>query len=115
MSKKSLIQLVVAFGLLAIVLIFLGVNYVPRIYALSSDNGNVVDNARLARPNYVNEGYQRSIMIQQSYFGSDWIERHPVSVSQLASYINSDWIERHPSNYYNNSDWIERHPTSLNK
>ena len=42
MSKKSIYQLGAALVLLALVLIFLGVNYVPRIYAVSSAGSSVV-------------------------------------------------------------------------
>jgi hypothetical protein len=48
MSSKTFTKFVVAFGLLAIVLIFLGVNYVPRISAFSTANENIVD-AKLIR------------------------------------------------------------------
>jgi hypothetical protein len=37
MSNKVLLKSVVAFGLLAMLLLFLGVNYIPRIAALSPD------------------------------------------------------------------------------
>ena len=77
MSTKNSIKFVVAFGVLAVLLIFLGVNYVPRISALPSANENVV--------------------VVAKYAGSDWIERHPSTVAKPANYIGSDWIERHPS------------------
>jgi len=91
MSTKTILKVALAFGVLAIVLIFLGVNYVPRIFAASSANNHLVNSIEQARPNYIDELYPRAISIQQSYFGSDWIERHP-------------------SNYYAFSDWVERHP-----
>ena len=56
MSGKNILKSLVAFGVLAIALIFLGVNYVPRISALSPAKDNTV------------------------YTGSDWIERHPANV-----------------------------------
>ncbi len=43
MSIKTLLKFAAGFGLLAIVLIFLGVNFVPRIKAFSLANGNTVD------------------------------------------------------------------------
>jgi hypothetical protein len=67
MFSKGFLKFAVAFGLLAALLIFLGVSYVPRISALPSASENVI------------------------YAGADWIERHPSNL-----YINSDWIERHP-------------------
>jgi hypothetical protein len=91
MATKTILKVALAFGVLAIVLVFLGVNYVPRIFAASSANNRQVNSIVQARPNYNNEIYPRAILIQQSYLGSDWIERHP-------------------SNYYAFSDWVERHP-----
>ncbi len=58
-------------------LIFLGVNYVPRISALSSAKENAVDAAKYAE--------------------SDFIERHPPAVARPENNTGSDWIERHPS------------------
>ena len=73
MSGKILLKFVVAFGLLATLLIFLGVNYVPRISALSSARGNSVDAAK--------------------YAGSDYFERHPFarpeSISSAVGSANS--------------------------
>jgi hypothetical protein len=43
MTSKTFNKVAVAFGLLAFVLIFLGVNYVPRISAFSLTNGRAVD------------------------------------------------------------------------
>ena len=57
MSGKSVVKFVIAFGIVAVLLVFLGVNYVPRISALSSISGNSVDAAK--------------------YAGSDYFERHP--------------------------------------
>ena len=95
MSNKVLIKLGVASGVLAMLLIFLGVNNVPRISAETSGKENAVNAA--------------------IYAGSDWIERHPSVISRPAIYAGSDWIERHPSVIsrpviYAGSDWIERHP-----
>ena len=95
MSNKSLLKIGVAFVLLAFVLIFLGVNYVPRINASSSAEGNNVvagKQTHLLHTHYINSQFQRAIAPQLSY-------------------VKSDWIERHSSNYYSNSDWIERHPS----
>jgi hypothetical protein len=91
MSKKSIYQLGAALVLLALVLIFLGVNYVPRIYAVSSAGSSVVVAGKQTRFDYIDERYPRAIALQLSYVGSDWIDRHPSSY-----YSNSDWVERHP-------------------
>ena len=109
MRNKSLLKIVVAFGLLAMILIFLGVNYVPIISAFSSSNENTVDAAKYVGSDYI-ERHPLAIARSINYAGSDWIERHPSAVVQSINYTGSDWIERHPSNYYSNSDWIERHP-----
>jgi hypothetical protein len=109
MSNKSVLKVGGALGILALVLIFLGVNFVPQIFASSSSSNNAAP-ALSIRSNYTNEVYQRSIAPQLSYWGSDWIERHPALVTLEAYYAGSDWIERHPSNYLTNSDWVERHP-----
>jgi hypothetical protein len=109
MSNKSLLKFGAAFVVLAAVLIFLGVNFVPRIYASSSAQRNVVIAGKQTRSDYVDESYPRAILdprILQSntqsanyYTGSDWVERHP------SSYLsNSDWVDRHPNTY---SDWID--------
>ena len=66
MSNKSLLKFGIAFGLLAAVLIFLGVNYVPRIKASSSPQGNVVAAGNQYRINYLDEQYQRAIVPQLS-------------------------------------------------
>ena len=39
MSGKFVLKFAIAFGMLAALLVFLGVNYVPRISALSSTSG----------------------------------------------------------------------------
>ncbi len=77
MSNKIILRLVVVFGVLALLLMFLGVNYVPRISALSSAKENAVDAAKNT--------------------GSDYIEQHPLIVAKPVNYAGSDWIERHPS------------------
>ena len=112
MSNKSLLKFGIAFGLLAVVLIFLGVNYVPRIYASSSA---VVVAGKQTRIDYIDERYPRAIAMPLSYAGSDWIERHPVQPTQPVNYAGPDWIGRQPVQptqplNYAGSDWIERHP-----
>jgi hypothetical protein len=109
MSGKSTLKVVVAFGILAIVLIFLGVNYVPRISASSAEKNIALLSALETRPNYFNERFPRSISPQLSLVGSDYFERHSGSLSILGKFSGSDYFERHPDQYYTNSDWIERH------
>jgi predicted metalloprotease with PDZ domain len=48
MTSKTFTKVVVAFGLLAILLVFLGVNFVPRISAFSTANENTI-NANIIR------------------------------------------------------------------
>jgi len=96
MARKSLWKIVIAFGVLAAVLIVLGVNFVPRIFASPSNAVNSSDSSLSVRSNYTNESFQRSISSQLSLAGSDWIERHPALDTQASYYAGSDWIERHP-------------------
>jgi len=128
MSNKNLLKFVAAFGVLAMLMIFLGVNYVPRISALSSAKEYAVDAAEYAGSDYFQRhpsvpakavNYAGSDWIERhpsmvgeavNYAGSDWIERHPSVATRTNYFVGSDWVERHPSNYYSNSDWIERHP-----
>ncbi len=77
MSTKILLKFGTAFVVLAFVLIFLGVNFVPRIQAFSSNNKSVAESVIQVRPDYVDEYYPRALIPQLSYAGSDWIERHP--------------------------------------
>ena len=42
MTRQTFYKVAVAIGLLAILLIFLGVNYVPRIFAFSPASGSVM-------------------------------------------------------------------------
>jgi hypothetical protein len=114
MSKKSLLKFGAAFVLLAALLIFLGVNYVPRIFASSSPQRNIVidiNQSYVLHSHYYNFQYQRAIVPQLRLAGSDWIERHPSNYSQWiesrsSNYkIASDLIKPHPNTY---SDWIER-------
>ncbi len=103
MSNKSLLKFGIAFGLLAAVLIFLGVNYVPRINASSSAEGNNVvagNQTHLLHTHYINSQYQRAIAPQLSLVGSDWIERHPSNVVNglqtppMSNYIRPIGTER---------------------
>jgi hypothetical protein len=122
MSTKSLLKLVVAFGLLAMLLIFLGVNYVPRISASSSTKENLVFSVKddlviaaiQARPDYINESFPRAIVPQQSLAGSDWFERHPSAAILLVKSAGSDFLNHHPFAVIQQldagSDFLNRHP-----
>ncbi len=111
MSTKTLLKLGIAFGAVALLMIFLGGYFVPRVSAGNKANTETITRLAVA-------GAIRSLL-SNYYINSDWIERHPSSggletiLGQSSKYyINSDWIERHPSNYYTGSDWIERHPSN---
>ena len=122
MSTKSLLKLVVAFGLLAMLLIFLGVNYVPRISASSSTKENLVFSVKddlviaaiQARPDYIDESFPRAIVPQLSFGGSDWFERHPSAAIKLGSSAVSDFLNHHPFAVIQQldagSDFLNRHP-----
>ena len=117
MAPKTSLKLIVAFGILAILLIFLGVNYVPRIFAANTTEENLTITSIQTRPEYLDELNARAIVPQLSYGGSDWFERHTLSAIQSVNYAGSDWFERHPvasiqSMNYTGSDWFERHPVA---
>ena len=76
MSNKIIIKFVVAFSMLAMLLIFLGVNFVLRSSASSLTQENVMDPSKYAMPDYV--------------------ERHLPAVSNPVRNTAPDWIERHP-------------------
>lgn len=109
MSSKSLLTFVAAFGILAILLAFLGVNYVPRISAFSSTKEDLAILANLEQPNYLNQRYQRSIapqlaatadLVQPDYLN----QRYPRSIApQLA--VTADLVQ---PDYFN-----QRYPRSI--
>ena len=114
MSNKSFLKILVAFGLLAMLLVFLGVNYVPRMFASSSAKENTLNTASYAGSDWI-ERHPSVAAKAVNYAGSDWIERHPSVAANAVNYAGSDWVERHPSVAakavnYAGSDWIERHP-----
>jgi hypothetical protein len=84
MSIKFIPKVGAAVALLVIVLIFLGVNYVPQIHALSLPKGNSVDAVRLARPDYIDEQYPRAILPKLSF------QRNTVVSVKLA---RSDYVD----------------------
>jgi len=116
--NKTLIKFMAAFGLLAVLLIVLAVNYVPRTSALPSADENRANVAKYAASDYF-ERHPSVVDRPSNYLlGSDYIERHPSAVDRPSNYLlGSDYIERHPSAvdrpsyYYSGSDWIERHPS----
>jgi hypothetical protein len=105
MSNKSIIKFGAAFVVLAALLIFLGVNYVPRIFASSSPQRNtefIVNQSYILHSHYHNAHYQRA---NPSQIRPDYLdERYPRAIVPQINFIGSDWIERHPNTY---SDWIE--------
>ena len=114
MTNKGLLKVVVALGLVAVLLVFLGVNFVPRISAFSSVGNNKLDTAKYRGSDYI----ERHPSIY--YRNSDWVERHPVGSFGPGLYDNSEWILQHMSEaakakYYAGSDWIERHPVQPDK
>ena len=136
MSTKNIIKVVAAFGLLALMLAFLGVNFVPSIGASSLTKINAADSAKQVRLDYRNESFRRAILpsltldtsdfflrqrisgVKSSvYTGSDWIERHPTMVILTLRDPGSDFFQRHPltvvkPSRYAGSDYIDRHPSS---
>ena len=111
MSTKTLLKSGIAFGAVGLLLVFLGLYFVPRVSA-----GNKANTGKVTR--FAAAGAIQSLP-SNYYINSDWIERHPASstldigLGQPSNYyLNSDWIDRHLSNYYTGSDWIERHLAS---
>jgi hypothetical protein len=96
MSNKSLLKFIAAFGILAVILIFLGVNYVPRIFASSSSKNSSVIAGSQVRADYSNELYPRSIKPQLSYVVSEFLDHHPYDISQKLSYTAADFLNHHP-------------------
>ncbi len=95
MSTKTLLKFGVAFGLLALVLIFLGVNFVPRIKAFSSPQRISADAVKLARPDYVDERYQRAIALQLSFAGTDALVSHLQAIAPQVSFAGTDALVSH--------------------
>ena len=102
MSKKNLLKYGIAIGLVAIILIFLGVNYVPRISAFSPAKESIVNKA----VQIPSERYQQAIILRR-YAGSDWIERHPAALVQPLNDALSDYYEPITSNRFSASDYYE--------
>jgi hypothetical protein len=94
MTKKTMLRILIAAGMLAMVLLAVQVittesaPVVPSVDAAAEERLSGSDNINLHPPVPLPANY---------YTGSDWIERHPVSTPL-------------PANYYTGSDWIERHP-----
>jgi hypothetical protein len=140
MSSKSLLKFIVAFGILAILLAFLGVNYVPRIFASSSTSEDQAVTSSLAVPVYLNQRYPRSISPQLSYDGSDFFQRQAAALAlpkwenngadffqrQAASLaipiakVSSDFLNRHPYDVtpklkLDSSEFLNHHPYDVSQ
>ena len=115
MSSKSLIKFVVAFGILAILLAFLGVNYVPRIFASSSTKEDLAVTTNLAVPVYLNQRYPRSIAPQLSYNGSDFFQRQAAALALPIGDTGSDFFQRQAAVFAKpigstGSEFLNHHP-----
>jgi hypothetical protein len=104
MSNKSLLKFGIAFGLLAVVLVFLGVNFVPRIYASSSAQSNVVVAGKQTRPDYLDESYPHAILdsrnpqaiaLQLSFAGTDALLSHLQAIAPQLSFAGTDALLSH--------------------
>ena len=94
MSIKFIPKVGAALVILAIVLIFLGVNYVPRIFALTSSQRNTSDSVILTRPNYVDELYPRAIASQLSFAGTDPHDQTVRAIVPQLSFAGTDPHDR---------------------
>jgi hypothetical protein len=88
MSNK-IIKFVVAFSVLAMLLIFLGVNFVPRSSASSSTRENVMDSSKYTMPDYI-ERHLPAISNPVRNTSPDWIERHPPSAAKPVNYAGAE-------------------------
>jgi hypothetical protein len=89
MLKKLSLELEVALVLLAVTLIYMGVNYVPRASASSTAQNDLV----LA-------GKKTSISPVESQPRLDYLDhRCPRAIVGQLSYPNSDWVERYLTNH----------------
>lgn len=124
MSKKIIYKIGIAFGLVAVVLIFLGLTFVPRTLASSSTKASKIDTSQSALPDFV-QRHLAAVPNSVHDTAPDWIARRMASVSDLLGNSNPDWVERHmpavtkpaaasSSNYYDNSDWVARHSKQSN-
>lgn len=124
MSKNFIFKVGLAFGLVVIVLAFLGINFVPSATASSSTKETRIDSSQSAIPDFI-QRHLASVSHSVRITDPDWIERRTASVSHAFGYNNPDWVERHmpamsapdaksSSNYYDNSDWVERHSKQVN-
>jgi len=102
MARSSILKILAAVLVLAVVLIFLGVNYVPQISALTPGDQTLSKAAAVAIIDL--ERVPVGANELSKYAGSDWVERNASNY-----YGGSDWAERNASNYYSGSEWIERH------
>jgi hypothetical protein len=114
MSIKSLRKVGIAFGLLAAVLIILGVSFVPRIFASSSSQGKVVvtiNQSYILHSHYSNEQYPRAIAPQASGY-----QRH-LMLNYVPSVVLSGYQRHLMSNYFpsNAVSGYQRHLMSAYK
>jgi hypothetical protein len=96
MSRKTLLKFVVGFGILAAVLIFLGVNFVPRIFASSSTERNVVvaiNQSYILHSHYHTVQYQRAIAPQVSGYQRHLMSNYApsIAVSGYQRHLISDY------------------------
>src|SRR5665647_3355367 len=101
MSNKSLLKFGAALVVLAAVLIFLGVNYVPRIFASSSPQRNTVftvNQSYILHSHYHNAQYQRTIVVAGKLTRPHYIdERYPRAIVVAGKLTRPDYIdERYP-------------------
>ena len=97
MSSKNLQKIVIAFGILAVLLIFLGVNFVLQISAVSSSRNSSIASVNQVRANYLDENYARAIVPALTKDNSDYFLRHMTTGIKSKIFTGSDYYERHPS------------------
>jgi hypothetical protein len=98
MSNKVLLKFGFAFGLLAVLLIFLGVNFAPRISARPPANENIVNPAQTAGP-VTNESQPAVVTTPASSASASSIESNPAAPASPASTVSPNQRPRRKFHY----------------
>jgi hypothetical protein len=98
MQIKSILKIGTSVVIVAILLIFLGVNYVPQIFASSSPRSNTdleVSQSNISHSQYRNSQYQRAILPQISFAGTDALVTHLQDIAPGMSFTGTDALVTH--------------------
>jgi hypothetical protein len=98
MSNKVLLKFGVAFGLLVVLLIFLGVNFAPRISARPPANENIMNPAQSAGP-VTNESQPTVVTKPASSAATNSIESNPAAPASPARTVSPNQRPRRKFRY----------------